>query len=330
MSDDMIFILLIVGVVLFWVILILIILRARKRLDKKYPLLKRERPAKRAAQPEAVPVPDGLEEILARVKENTRRESIRLLPQEGPAPGLFDSKIGGLPYWDLTKAYPTDREGQPLALLAQIDLSRLPENGRLPKEGLLQFFIRPDDMYGMDLKDNEDPDGFRVVWHERVDTSVTEDKIRAQNWPNSFTCGYDLPVSGEFALAFQKETVHLGDEDELLEEELRRAAGELKRTLPEDFSLYKAIGRTPLYDEWAGTNAGSRMLGYPWFVQGDPRPADTPYDTLLFQLDSYFSGTPHPGQDIMWGDAGVGNFFIRSRDLEEKRFDRIYYTLDCG
>ena len=46
------------------------------------------------------------------------------------------------------------------------------------------------------------------------------------------------------------------------------------------------------------------------------------YDTLLFQLDS---------QDkyIMWGDSGVGNFFIPKKSLLEKDFTNVLYNWDC-
>ena len=46
--------------------------------------------------------------------------------------------------------------------------------------------------------------------------------------------------------------------------------------------------------------------GYPFFTQYDPRQEDN-NEVLLFQLDS---------QDhILWGDSGVGNFFISKEDL---------------
>ncbi len=36
------------------------------------------------------------------------------------------------------------------------------------------------------------------------------------------------------------------------------------------------------------------------------------------------------GWEIMWGDAGVANFFIEEEDLKNKRFDRVMYNWDCG
>ena len=60
----------------------------------------------------------------------------------------------------------------------------------------------------------------------------------------------------------------------------------------------------------------SHLLGHPYFTQADIRERGWRYDTLLFQLDSECCEE----QDIvMWGDSGVGNFFINCEDL--KRLD---------
>jgi uncharacterized protein YwqG len=34
-------------------------------------------------------------------------------------------------------------------------------------------------------------------------------------------------------------------------------------------------------------------------------------------------------QDIMWGDVGVGNFFIDYNDLLKKDFSKVLYNWDC-
>lgn len=60
--------------------------------------------------------------------------------------------------------------------------------------------------------------------------------------------------------------------------------------------------------------------GYPFFTQYDPRQEDS-NEVLLFQLDS---------QDhILWGDSGVGNFFISRDDLKNKDFSHVRYNWDC-
>jgi len=45
---------------------------------------------------------------------------------------------------------------------------------------------------------------------------------------------------------------------------------------------------------------------------------------LLLQLDS------DDAAKIMWGDAGMLYFWIRRDDLAARRFDRTWFTLQCG
>ncbi len=68
--------------------------------------------------------------------------------------------------------------------------------------------------------------------------------------------------------------------------------------------------------------AGHKLGGYPFFTQEDPRPRADDY-LLLFQMDS------DGDADILWGDCGVGNFFIREQDLKNRDFSRVLYSWDC-
>lgn len=45
---------------------------------------------------------------------------------------------------------------------------------------------------------------------------------------------------------------------------------------------------------------------------------------LLLQLDS------DQDANLMWGDAGLLYFWIRTEDLVAGRFDRVWMTLQCG
>jgi len=68
--------------------------------------------------------------------------------------------------------------------------------------------------------------------------------------------------------------------------------------------------------------AGDRIGGYPYFTQYDPRYEDYRRHTaLLLQIDS--------DEDIMWGDAGVANFFITPEALERCDFSKVLYNWDC-
>ena len=74
---------------------------------------------------------------------------------------------------------------------------------------------------------------------------------------------------------------------------------------------------------------------YPFFVQTDPREEPSKlagHTILLLQLDTDDvvdgDGTTHPA--IMWGDAGVGNFFIEPQRLVKLDFSNVAFTWDCS
>lgn len=173
-----------------------------------------------------------------------------------------------------------------MLFLAQINFSELPENDIFPKTGLLQFFVTNKDNYGVFEKDN-----CKVVYHKDIS--------------NGFECTCDeeySPISKKHKITF-----------ELTKEYLTYC----------DYRFRRYIKQTDLdedlYDEFSGQ--GSKLLGYPFFVQYDPRRGKK-YDTLLLQIDS-------DNKNIVWGDCGVANFFINSEKLAALDFSDIYFTWDC-
>ncbi|MEL6214380.1 MAG: DUF1963 domain-containing protein [Pseudomonadota bacterium] len=67
--------------------------------------------------------------------------------------------------------------------------------------------------------------------------------------------------------------------------------------------------------------------GYAVFTQTDPRSyegKDEDWQVLL-QLDSQTIGD----LDMMWGDVGIANFFIRPADLAARDFSQVWYNWDC-
>lgn len=69
----------------------------------------------------------------------------------------------------------------------------------------------------------------------------------------------------------------------------------------------------------------SHLMGYPYFTQQDPREGRD--DVLLFQLDSQEVDGEYGS--IMWGDSGIGQFFIARKDLVARRFDKAWLHWDC-
>ena len=80
-----------------------------------------------------------------------------------------------------------------------------------------------------------------------------------------------------------------------------------------------------IYDIEEFQGWGTKILGYPFFTQYDPREYDSQkrkYDKLLFQLDS-------EEDFVMWGDCGTGNFFINGESLKNRDFSDVLFNWDC-
>ncbi|WP_062110066.1 YwqG family protein [Bacillus niameyensis] len=230
----------------------------------------------------------------------------------------LQSKFAGQPYWLKTDPYPTSKDGQPLRLLAQINFSEIGETiPDYPTEGILQFFVADDDVYGLDFDNGKNQDTFRIVYHEKIelDSSKWLTELQVFDDENYF------PIEKECALSFERsdEMMSSGDYrfnvitgiDQLLES-----------GTDEDYDAYDEIMEA--YNEIA-CGQGSKLGGYPFFTQEDPRAYGNyiECDTLLLQIDT------DNDLDIMWGDSGVANFFIAAEDLKKRDFSKVLYNWDC-
>jgi uncharacterized protein YwqG len=92
---------------------------------------------------------DKIKELVEELKSLSKTDyyQIKIIPNITPE--IFDSKLGGLPYWTPDKNYPTNSNGEKLILLAQINFDREKVDSPIPANGMLQFFITNDDMLGM-------------------------------------------------------------------------------------------------------------------------------------------------------------------------------------
>ena len=268
--------------------------------------------------------------IIKKIKEKTMRKSIKINEEETSNLSIFDSKFGGLPYWDENMEYPTDKNGDALILLAQINFEKTPiEDERFPKEGILQFFIGTNDLMGADFDNMTAQNGFRVVYHEDINTSVTKEQIRAQGIrANTELDGASeeyFPFYKQYEITFEESMEPISTASNNFEEILKQSAEEvLKCDIEDVWSIFESDEEELVNDTFYV--CGHKILGYPFFTQWDPREDDEmyknkKYDTLLLQIDSV--------GDILWGDSGVGNFFINEEDLKNKNFNNVMYTWDC-
>lgn len=239
---------------------------------------------------------------------------------------LWQSKIGGHPYLPLTESYPVDEQGQALVLLAQINFAEVPALPNFPTDGILQFYIGTDDLYGADFNfEDLQPSGFCVRYFEHIIEDINQLK---QDFSDVQLVNEDeflLPFTGQYAVEFERTEQVISLQDHRFGE--------------------RVLGTQDLYDfdeHFEGgdfeddfiepydamfSSSGHHLGGYPYFTQDDPRNYNKKIQDyiLLFQLDTDDSD----GKDIMWGDSGVGNFFIHPDDLKKRDFSKVIYNWDC-
>lgn len=248
--------------------------------------------------------------------------------------GIFDSKVGGLPYLPDGAKAPVNNKGKRLQFLAQINFGELPELEDFPRKGMLQFFISDDDLYGctFDVSTQNKQNNWRVVYYPEIDRSADPEKIAqifGEQEPELFPCTGEYRMSFELSeegmsicdFRFEKKFVQLWNE--LFPEETIDDLYDIDDDLFE--ILFDGIGDNDDEPEETQKKWDHKLGGYPFFTQTDPR-SDDKYDTLLFQLDSDYSGD----NDILWGDMGVGNFFINREALKNLDFSDVLYNWDCS
>ncbi|GAB2892671.1 YwqG family protein [Uliginosibacterium flavum] len=276
-----------------------------------------EKPGQNLPHTEAPSIPAEWPTIQALLEQNALPAIHIKLLKDKPT-RASQSRFGGQAWWPAGKPYPTGKDGQPLVFLAQINFSEL--DGKLadyPSTGLLQFFIGNDDLYGMDFIDQTLPlerylamkKNFAVIYHREINESAPGAIPGAAAKPDEL-----LPHRGETAIAlslgrdianpsdyrFRKILAPLGDLSEASEE-----------------YAFETLSQSPTH----------KLGGYAAFTQEDPRgyAASGEEWQLLFQIDT--DSNDH--FEVMWGDVGIANFFIRKADLKTLDFDKVWYNWDC-
>lgn len=277
---------------------------------------------------------EKLEKVLAKVDELIPPvESVRLRLSRAETT-VFDSKMGGTPYLPKGMEYPTVRSGEhagkPLYFLAQLNFGKLPKIAGFPTEGILQFFagFDYDDEYslGSNYDDWCDQNAFRVIYHEKVSDDVLGDM------PEFEELDPYCPVKGELLLtADEPEIVPVTSSDIRFEGAFVAAYNAVSGT--EFESIWGKGGIFGADEEFcsaafeAQNLQGTRIGGFPFFMQGDPRGNYPDHKILLFQSDSEWDGEDYC---VSWGDVGVANFFITPGDLTKRDFSKVLYNWDCG
>jgi len=261
---------------------------------------------------------EKLDQVIAYVKENYKLPCINLEFVEKDNLSLTESKVGGLPYLPEDYKQPEDKEGNLLYLLAQINCADLPANDIYPEAGLVQFWICDDDLMGLDFDAPDAQDTWRIYYYETIDPYLGEESVKARYKDDYTYMPLDKGVT--YGLSFSE-----GFDSPLTSYELQE-----KYVLEAWNTLFPEEERQDYYDDFsdeemdyimeAGDFGGHKIGGYPSFTQSDPR-REGEYETLLLQIDTDL--------DLMWGDSGIGNFFIQSQDKKTGNFTKALYNWDC-
>ncbi|MFP3390133.1 YwqG family protein [Brevibacillus sp. SIMBA_040] len=180
---------------------------------------------------------------------------------------------------------------------AQVNWAQMPQLDGFPSHGLTSFFVKQDDTFG--LLDQ----AYHVLHFEDVSDTGEIDPFQPED-PDL----YSPVLGGPYKLTGKLESKLIP----------------YKNCLSEHFQLPPDHDEVAYSKYWDLSDAsGSRIGGYPYFTQDDPRSEDA---ILLLQLD--MEGD-HKDYYVSWGDSGVANFFIRKEDLLRLDFSNVVYTWDC-
>lgn len=282
-----------------------------------------------------------INELFAKIDKDVPPLPVLRFTAEKGKGGLFDSKLGGIPYFPKSMEYPTgtdkDYKDKPLRLLAQLNFEQLPHIEDFPEKGILQIFLacENDAVYGFDYNKTEEQNiqnGFRIIYHENIitDTSLlmSEEDIPTNQFSND---EYDFPLYCECILKAHEPSNGYGTADDmrfekaLIEHYNKISDKKINASYQVDNELFDLIhSRNPESDAFIG--------GYPIFEQYDPREGIdslSRYDRVLFELLS----VDDEGADeymVLWGDVGTGSFLIPRDKLKSCDFSDVFYNYDCG
>lgn len=225
-----------------------------------------------------------------------------------------ESSFGSIPFIPVGFEYPLDKDGNPMIPLAQLNFAEMPSLQNYPAKGLLQFYIANTDSYGLDFDNPYNPQSFRVIYIERPEMLQHDTTI---SFIGDLTESEYTPVFKPHKLSFSKKTDYVG-----LSDFRSNAHGFSVSNWIDEYTGDVNNKLEDLSYELFSTN-GHKIGGYAYFTQTDPREYDKKSQkmVLLFQMDS--------DDEIMWGDVGVGNFFIELNDLINKDFTKVMYNWDC-
>lgn len=305
---------------------------------------------------------ERIEKIAEEVKKATKQD-IYEIQVNGNSVELFDSKFGGVPYWDLSRNYPVNSSGEKLILLAQINLEKENfEDSRLPNKGILQFFVE-------NKFNTSDKEMNKVIYHKEINKNITQEDIMKLGIPTTLNPNIDIGIKNQYKLTFRKKQESISIKDYRFYDFVKEACNKLYKEENNENGLPEWIDQNELFDYFTD-GKGHKMFGYPHFCQADSRTANiiNEYNNIYnkanratYKEEEKLSWLPTADkmkkinesnieieklkqkkekeydtlllqidscEFFRWGDNGQVNIFINKEDLKECSFDDVFWNLD--
>lgn len=269
-----------------------------------------------------LPVSDIVEKATALVEElyaENPLPTIRIKPSEAAEPlPVTVSKFGGVPYLPAGVEAPTDSDGVPMGMVAQINCTELPENPIYPPTGMVQFWVSTNVCWGIDKEENH-----RVIYYPQLgeanpDAVATwEDHERDFWWPIKSECALEFTTPGREIFAPNDSINHP------LLEKWNQAYPEQAITSLDDFDVY-----VEEIEDFTGSGNYSRLGGLPDFIQGDPRREEPENSDIRRRTVNLLTINSNIG--VLWGDCGTANWVIAPDRLAARDFSQVFYEWSCS
>ena len=282
---------------------------------------------------------DQVRAVMSLLNERDQSQMVRITATVSPEPiPVTVSKFGGVPYLPEGVDAPSNADGDPLGMIAQINCAELPDNDVYPKTGIVQFWLNlKDDQWGMNFDNPIAQDNTRVTYYPEVGAPDTKAALPQIDWED---VGWPIyPENVELALSF--EVIQQGDV--ILSEDFFDAFVEQWNSLYPDQTIEELDELddlsdelvTDFFDDFAEFH---KIGGKPIFVQNDPREFEDNLKNYTVDLltivsedvrDPRESGNSR-NIEIMWGDMGTANWLITPEQLAACDFSQVLFEWSCG
>lgn len=278
---------------------------------------------------------DIANELLRRIRLNTLKR-IAEMKFGNRETALTNSKLGGVPFIPVGSEYPKNQEtGEGLHFLLQINFSEMPPIPDFPTEGILQIFIAEgDDLWewaGVETEEFSRQNKWRILYHEDISDPMPREEVMALMPGPPVYRDYD-PIFSEYGkeylIEFDAQDMPICWNDfrfrDTLIEYGRDIIPNCRELQEEDLFSWPREYFEVLYDPLF--NGSSRVSGYPFNQQGDPRELGAVPENyeLLLQIEDI----EDKNGEYIFSMGGPATFFIDPEDLKKRDFSKVYFYID--